>query len=170
MPTKKTTAPSYISTERTTALGQPSVNIVTASLTCCRVRVVLKSLLEKPSLLRMPSMRKPRLAVDEMVSRHTMYLKRQVEGALSHGWTVGCITQHKYRCVTEFYQIEDAAKIVSIHHRFEASALVRYILAYEGNVSAEHNCQTLYRTKEQKRSGQTNAIKKHMHITRTATA
>ena len=52
--------------------------MVTASLTCCRVRVVLKSLLEKPSLLRIPSMRKPRLAVEEIVSLHTMYLmKRQ---------------------------------------------------------------------------------------------
>lgn len=50
--------------------------------TCSCVRVVLKSLLEVPSPRRTPSIRNPRVAVDEMVSRHTMYLKETQQKGL----------------------------------------------------------------------------------------
>lgn len=59
----------------TTACGKPSVKSMKASLICECVLVVLKSLLDLPSLFLIPSILKPNVAVDEIVSRHTMYLQ-----------------------------------------------------------------------------------------------
>ena len=47
-----------------------------ASKTCSLVFVVLYSFDEVPSLFFTPSTRKPRVAVDEIVSLHTIYLKK----------------------------------------------------------------------------------------------
>lgn len=57
-------------------LGNSSVKSWKASMICWRVFVVLKSLLDLPSLLRIPSIRKPKVAVDDIVSLHTMYLEQ----------------------------------------------------------------------------------------------
>ena len=48
---------------------------VKASITCSRVFVVLNSFEDVPSDFLTPSIRKPKVAVEEMVSLHTMYLK-----------------------------------------------------------------------------------------------
>ena len=58
----------------TTACGKPATKSLKACLICSFVFVVLKSLLDFPSLFLMPSIRNPRVAVDDIVSLHTMYL------------------------------------------------------------------------------------------------
>lgn len=58
----------------TIAWGKPSVNFSKAAMICSLVLVVLKSLLEVPSALRIPSILNPSVAVDEMVSLQTIYL------------------------------------------------------------------------------------------------
>ena len=56
----------------TKACGWSLINSRKTARICADVLVVLKSLLDVPSCLRMPSMRNPRVAVDDIVSRHTM--------------------------------------------------------------------------------------------------
>lgn len=58
----------------TIACGKLSVNSEKALMICSFDLVVLKSLLEVPSDFRIPSIRNPKVAVDDMVSLQTMYL------------------------------------------------------------------------------------------------
>lgn len=60
--------------ELTIAWGNPSVNFENAAITCSLVFVVLKSFVDVPSALLIPSILNPRVAVEEMVSLQTMYL------------------------------------------------------------------------------------------------
>ena len=61
----------------TTACGKPFVKSWNACIICSLVFVVLKSLLDFPSLFLIPSIRKPSVAVDDIVSLHTIYLNTQ---------------------------------------------------------------------------------------------
>ena len=61
----------------TTACGKPYVKSWNACMICSLVLVVLKSLLDFPSLFLIPSIRKPSVAVDDIVSLHTIYLNTQ---------------------------------------------------------------------------------------------
>lgn len=56
----------------TTTCGNPSVKLWNAAMICSLDLVVLKSLLLVPSEFLIPSILKPRVAVDEIVSLHTM--------------------------------------------------------------------------------------------------
>lgn len=60
--------------KHTKACGWSLTKSFKTSSICWLEPTVLKSLVELPSCFRIPSIRNPRLAVDEMVSRHTMYL------------------------------------------------------------------------------------------------
>ena len=60
----------------TAVSGLDEVKCLKASATCDLVLVVLKSLEDVPSPFLMPSSRKPSVAVDDIVSRQTMYLKK----------------------------------------------------------------------------------------------
>lgn len=64
----------FRSKEFTTACGKPLVKSRNATMICSFVFVVLKSLEELPSARLMPSIRKPKVAVELIVSRHTIYL------------------------------------------------------------------------------------------------
>lgn len=59
--------------------GKPATKSRNASITWSRFLVVLKSLLDLPSLFLIPSIRKPNVAVDEIVSLQTMYLKTKTD-------------------------------------------------------------------------------------------
>ena len=61
----------------TTVSGLLEVKFLKASQTWLFVLVVLKSFDEVPSPFLIPSKRKPNVAVEEMVSRQTMYLQKQ---------------------------------------------------------------------------------------------
>ena len=54
------------------------------SITWSLVLVVLNSLDDVPSLFLTPSIRKPNVAVDEIVSLQTMYLKNQFKIGISY--------------------------------------------------------------------------------------
>ena len=58
--------------------------------------VVLKSLEDDPSLFFTPSIRNPSVAVEEMVSRHTMYL-------------------HKFRAFTSNYFLQDLLYVIWLY-------------------------------------------------------
>lgn len=58
----------------TITCGNPATKSRNASITWSLLLVVLKSLLDFPSLFLIPSIRKPNVAVDEIVSLQTMYL------------------------------------------------------------------------------------------------
>jgi len=56
----------------------PEMKFLNDSKICSFVFVVLNSFDDVPSFFLTPSMRKPRVAVEEIVSRQTMYLKREI--------------------------------------------------------------------------------------------
>lgn len=78
---KETTTKPYISyrintfmvSMLTTACGNPFVKSLKATMICSFVFVVLKSFEELPSALLIPSIRKPKVAVEDIVSLHTIY-------------------------------------------------------------------------------------------------
>lgn len=59
--------------------GKPATKSRNASITWSRFLVVLKSLLDLPSLFLIPSIRKPNVAVEEIVSLQTMYLRIEID-------------------------------------------------------------------------------------------
>ena len=67
---------SCIAIKCTAVSGLDEVKCLKASATCDLVLVVLKSLEDVPSPFLIPSSRKPSVAVDDIVSRQTMYLKK----------------------------------------------------------------------------------------------
>lgn len=66
----------------TITCGNPATKSRNASITWSLLLVVLKSLLDFPSLFLIPSIRKPNVAVDEIVSLQTIYLLAKTKRAL----------------------------------------------------------------------------------------
>ena len=60
----------------TAVSADPEMKFLKDSIICSFVFVVLNSLDDVPSFFLTPSMRKPKVAVEDIVSRQTMYLKK----------------------------------------------------------------------------------------------